>query len=232
MAHAYDEVITLSKGPIQVTGLLKRRWKDVIARNPLIVLIHGGGTNAAYFDNPIYSYVLQICCHQNQLTVNNRLPNDLSDLGYDVLNIHRPGHGPNPIPNTQTPFRDGFPAFVDLIAEVYKEHCDGQGGIILIGHSLGGAICLAIAAEAGEQLPLLGVSVLGIVPVEGSTLPFPDPDPEPENPRIVFKESREMMRRLLGPEEFIKQNVFNPDVLQLIFEPGESVRTCQRSSVT
>jgi pimeloyl-ACP methyl ester carboxylesterase len=125
-----------------------------------------------------------------------------------------------------------LPAFVDLIAEVYKEHCDGQGGIILIGHSLGGAICLAIAAEAGEQLPLLGVSVLGIVPVEGSTLPFPEPDPEPENPRIVFKESREMVRRLLGPEEFIKRNVFNPDVLQLIFEPGESVPTCRRSSVT
>ncbi|KAF7179752.1 hypothetical protein CNMCM7691_008802 [Aspergillus felis] len=103
---------------IQITGLFKRGRRNECSRYPLIVLIHGGSMNAAYFDDSIYS-----------------TPRDLSDLGYDVLNIHRPGHGPNPIPDTQTPFEDGLPVFVEFIAQVYEKKCKARGGIILIGHS-------------------------------------------------------------------------------------------------
>lgn len=35
---------------------------------------------------------------------------------------------------------------------------------MLIGHSLGAAISIIIAAQHGKSLPLLGVSALGIIP--------------------------------------------------------------------
>ncbi|KAL7422617.1 hypothetical protein Q5752_003265 [Cryptotrichosporon argae] len=113
----------------------------------LLVLIHGGGTNATYFDNTFHS-----------------IPAELNALGYNVLNVNRPGYGSNPVPNTDQPLRTCSPLYAKLFNDVYTSHHGGSGGVILIGHSLGAATSLIIAAEQGNSLPLLGVSALGIIP--------------------------------------------------------------------
>jgi hypothetical protein len=43
------------KGDLQTNGIFKRGKLDLRGQNPLIVLIHGTGTNAAYFDNAFHS---------------------------------------------------------------------------------------------------------------------------------------------------------------------------------
>lgn len=54
MAKNFDEVFTLDDEGLQVQGLYKKRRLSVELL-PLVVFIHGGGANAAYFDNSSYS---------------------------------------------------------------------------------------------------------------------------------------------------------------------------------
>jgi pimeloyl-ACP methyl ester carboxylesterase len=56
MAKTFDEKIPFSGGDFEFYGLFKRGQNPARARNPLIVLLHGGGATAAYFDNPCHSY--------------------------------------------------------------------------------------------------------------------------------------------------------------------------------
>jgi hypothetical protein len=43
------------KGGLEASGIFKRGKPDLRGQNPLIVLIHGTGTNATYFDNAFHS---------------------------------------------------------------------------------------------------------------------------------------------------------------------------------
>lgn len=52
MAQTFDEKIPFSKDGLEFAGLFKRGQAD----KPLVVLLHGGGTSAAYFDNSCHSY--------------------------------------------------------------------------------------------------------------------------------------------------------------------------------
>ncbi|KAK1923646.1 Alpha/Beta hydrolase protein [Papiliotrema laurentii] len=164
---------------------------------PLVVLIHGGGVNAKYFDNELHS-----------------IPTDFNKRGYNVLNVNRIGYGGNPLPLTSTPLFDAIPTYLDLIAEAYSQQ-GGQGGIVIFGHSLGGVTALAIAAvnevsakqDGSQKLPLKGVSALGSVPsalapseilsalasVEGDRLP------------INTNPTDEEKRRFLGTPEFFEE---------------------------
>jgi hypothetical protein len=45
----------LKKGSLETTGIFKKGNADARDLNPLIVLIHGTGTNATYFDNAFHS---------------------------------------------------------------------------------------------------------------------------------------------------------------------------------
>lgn len=56
MATTFDEKIPFEKNGLQVHGLFKRG--DSERGLPLIVLFHGAGATAAYFDNSSVSYVL------------------------------------------------------------------------------------------------------------------------------------------------------------------------------
>lgn len=57
METTYDKELQLQAKGLQITGLLKLGRQTFL---PLIVFIHGGGTNAAYFDNKGHSYVLPV----------------------------------------------------------------------------------------------------------------------------------------------------------------------------
>jgi pimeloyl-ACP methyl ester carboxylesterase len=145
---------------------------------------------------------------------------NFSDLGYDVFNIMRPGYGGTRTPTSATPVKESIPALVDAIGQVYKDKSGGTGGVVLIGHSLGAAISMAIAAEAGDQLPLLGVSALGCIPTQTPLNILPEPDLDPNNPRFVVAETAENIQKYMGDPSQLNLDALTKDVVSAVFEPG------------
>ncbi|KAJ6014789.1 Oxidoreductase 2OG-Fe(II) oxygenase family [Penicillium herquei] len=196
MAQTYDEAFPFRGKGVEVTGLLKRgkgEGRDL----PLIVLIHGGAINAAYFDNPSFSY-----------------PAILSERGHNVLNIQRAGYGGNPLPTSKTPIADSISVITDLIDEVYRYQVGNRGGVIIFGHSLGGATTLAIAAQSELPFPLLGVGALGIVPSPTKSGLFQEENPAPKGRRsVVKKETKSLFTRMFGPIKYIDEDLFTADAL-------------------
>ncbi|KUL85401.1 hypothetical protein ZTR_07011 [Talaromyces verruculosus] len=204
MATTFDEKIPYEKNGLQLYGLFKRGDQDRAL--PLVVLLHGSGATATYFDNSAVSVV-----------------KNFHGLGHDVLNISRPGYAGNAIPTSEKPMSDSIPVFIDFIEKVYNEKSSakkGNGGIVLFGHSLGGAFSLSITAEAQDRLPLLGVSALGCVPVPNSRLLLSDPDPEPSNPRFIVETNPENIRKFMGEVEWLNVEALDPELVVQVFEPG------------
>ncbi|KAI7971352.1 hypothetical protein EIK77_002464 [Talaromyces pinophilus] len=120
---------------------------------------------------------------------------------------------------------DSIPVFIDFIEKVYNEKSSakkGNGGIVLFGHSLGGAFSLSITAEAQDRLPLLGVSALGCAPVQNSRLLLADPDPEPSNPRFIVETNPENIRKFMGEVEWLNVEALDPELVTLTerLQPG------------
>ncbi|PCG92162.1 Oxoglutarate/iron-dependent dioxygenase [Penicillium occitanis (nom. inval.)] len=204
MATTFDEKIPYEKNGLQLYGLFKRG--DQARALPLVVLLHGSGATATYFDNSAVSVV-----------------KNFHGLGHDVLNISRPGYAGNAIPTSEKPMSDSIPVFIDFIEKVYNEKSSakkGNGGIVLFGHSLGGAFSLSITAEAQDRLPLLGVSALGCAPVQNSRLLLADPDPEPSNPRFIVETNPENIRKFMGEVEWLNVEALDPELVVQVFEPG------------
>lgn len=120
------------------------------ANPPLIVCIHGGGCNALYFD-------LQGCSTAQAAHAR----------GCPVLLVNRPGYGGNELPDVERPLADTAPMIRAFIDTARRDHLPGSDALMLIGHSIGGAIALTLAATRGDW-PLLGVAVSGI----GDESPF------------------------------------------------------------
>lgn len=112
--------------------------------------------------------------------------------------------------------------YTRLIQSVYEEHSGGKGGIVLIGHSLGAATALIIAAQEADKLPILGVSAFGIIPtreppagIQNALQYCPSGDritlaPVPPNG----------LRRFMGILDFLDYRVLDKSFSK-IFEPGE-----------
>lgn len=115
----------------------------IAADAPLVVAIHGGTYNSAYFDLPGHS-----------------LLDRAAAIGIPSLAPDRPGYGAHP------PLEDGTIAgqarFLTVaLGDAWARHGAGTRGIVLIGHSIGAAIALTIAGEP-SALPLIGVAVSGV----------------------------------------------------------------------
>jgi pimeloyl-ACP methyl ester carboxylesterase len=143
-----------------------------------------------------------------------------------VLSINRTGYAGNPIPDTPQPVLDSVPLYSSLIKKAYEEHSNGKHGIVLIGHSLGAVTALSIAAFKDEELPLLGVSALGIIPAKDHPAGLVDMlRTDPENPRFVVEPSPEAIETFMGPPSVIDPEMLvHPSVPQ-IFEPGKRTRS-------
>jgi alpha-beta hydrolase superfamily lysophospholipase len=106
----------------------------------------------------------------------------------------------------------------DLISRVYRSETNPQRGVILVGHSIGAAIALAIAAQSDcQSFPLLAVSALGVVPTLRDLLL--DPDPESDEPRSVIEDVLTVVPRFFSPFECLNEKVFTGDTLKAAFEP-------------
>lgn len=137
-----------SAGPAQrmtVTG--RRRLGGGVANNedvPLVIALHGGGYTSAYFDVSAYS-----------------LLDRAEGLGVPVIAIDRPGYGGStPVPDGDAVFLANAALLDHVISDLWAEHGAGTAGVFVIGHSIGAAITLAIAARQ-PSWPLLGIAVSG-----------------------------------------------------------------------
>jgi pimeloyl-ACP methyl ester carboxylesterase len=133
------------------------------ADSPLVIAIHGGTYTSAYFDIPEHS-----------------LLNLAESLGMPILAIDRPGYGTSaPLTGDGSSIQGQARFLTNALKEAWKQYGGSTRGIVLIGHSIGGAIAISIAAQAGDDLPIIGLAISGVglrVPAHfpGMWASFPD----------------------------------------------------------
>jgi len=153
-------------------------------------------------------------------------PQKLSQLGHYVLNIQRPAYGGTPMPSSTKPLFDSIPLVTELIDQAYWDHAGGKGGVILVGHSVGAALAVAIAAQSDSQLPVIGLSLVGLVPTPSRSQLIPDPDPDPENPRLSPESMSAMASDFMGPMKYLNREIFSDGAtLKKIFEPCTDIQS-------
>lgn len=112
---------------------------------PLVVAIHGGTYTSAYFDVPGASLFDQAAAN-----------------GIPIIAPDRPGYVDSPIlPPGEGTVRAQAGVLTKALHDAWQRYGAGTRGIVLIGHSIGGAIAATIASEPGE-LPLIGLAVSGV----------------------------------------------------------------------
>jgi len=112
---------------------------------PLVVAIHGGTYTSAYFDVPGAS-----------------LMEKAAACGIPVVAPDRPGYVGSPIlPPGEGTVRGQAKALTKALHDAWQRYGAGTSGMVLIGHSIGGAIAATIASEP-DGLPLIGLAVSGV----------------------------------------------------------------------
>ncbi|RED26876.1 pimeloyl-ACP methyl ester carboxylesterase [Flavobacterium cutihirudinis] len=87
---------------------------------------------------------------------------DLKAAGYDVTVVKLPGHGDDTTPAYQVSFK----TYVDEVKKAINSYNEP---VILIGHSLGGAVITQTAAEVPQKIKKL-VYVAGFIPQSGKSV--------------------------------------------------------------
>jgi len=112
---------------------------------PLIVALHGGSYSAVYFDVPGFS-----------------LLDRAAEAGCTAIALDRPGYRSSTLPEYgESLFEANIAALDAGIAELWRTEPSDAAGVVLLGHSIGGALALLLAA-GGTSWPLLGVAVSGV----------------------------------------------------------------------
>ncbi len=133
-------------GGITVSGL--RRNVDSVSgggERPLIIAIHGGTYSSAYFDVEGYSLIERAAA-----------------LGLPIIALDRPGYGDTtPLPPAEATIPRNAERLDSVIGDIWSRYGRGRSGVFLIGHSIGGAITVSIAARR-PSWNLLGIAVSGV----------------------------------------------------------------------
>lgn len=87
---------------------------------------------------------------------------DLKSAGYNVTVVKLPGHGDDTTPAYQVSFQ----AYVDEVKKAINSYNEP---VILIGHSLGGAVITQTAAEVPQKIKKL-IYVAGFIPQSGKSV--------------------------------------------------------------
>lgn len=136
MAHP----ISLSTPLGTVTGIEERGE----AGSPLLVCIPGGSYNSHYFD--VKGHSLLAAAH---------------DQGFSIVALDRPGYqGSDPLQGEIT-YAKNAEVLNAAVAELWKQYSDSATGVVLIGHSMGGAIAIHMAGQR-PSWPLRGISATSI----------------------------------------------------------------------
>ena len=136
------ELLRASTSPDRDLALV-RKYRDDIPRRGAVLLIHGFAQNRYTWHLSMRSFV-----------------NFLADAGFDVYNLELTGHGRSREYGTAPP--TSFDDYVSDTASVIAALPEWSGveRTFLIGHSLGGAVCYAVAPQIEER-------VAGIVTIGG-----------------------------------------------------------------
>ena len=123
-----------------------RRRSDVPVADgvPLLIALPGGTYTSIYFDVPGQS-----------------LLDRAEHLGIPLIAVDRPGYrGSTPVQPGESIILSNAEVLDHLIGELWDTYGAGTTGVVVIGHSIGGAITTAIAARH-PSWPLLGIAVSG-----------------------------------------------------------------------
>jgi pimeloyl-ACP methyl ester carboxylesterase len=116
------------------------------SENPLLICLPGGSYTAEYFDVPGLSMMQTAAA-----------------AGFDVIALDRPNYGASDeLSREQTTFARNAEVLDDAVAQLWAQHGGTYPGVVVIGHSIGGAIAVHIAAMPTHEWPLLGISVSAV----------------------------------------------------------------------
>ena len=114
------------------------------AGQPLIIALHGGTYSSEYFD---------IAGHS--------LLDNATKQGIPVIALDRPNYlGSNPLTSEGSIIVDNAEVLGDAIGSIWNEHGGDAAGVVLVAHSIGGAIATIIAATP-QSWPVLGLATSG-----------------------------------------------------------------------
>lgn len=158
-------------------------------RHPLIIAIHGGIYSSKYFD--VEGYSLLDRAEEQQLP---------------IFAIDRSGYGLSAEYAANAPsIMDNAEILDSAIHELWHNYRHQASGIVLIGHSIGGAITIAIAARQ-PTWPLLGIAIsgVGLDPVPASKDKWNE---VPEEQALVSIPPEAMHGFFFGPPGTYQQDV-------------------------
>lgn len=145
---------------------------------PLVIAVHGGTYTSDYFDLPGHSLLERA-----------------EARGIPVIALDRPGYaGSTAVEESASIIAKNAEVLDAVIAGIWEEWASKASGIVLIGHSIGGAIITDIAGNH-PSWPLKGIAVSGcllMVPTESADAwenlpPIPMIDlPTPMKDQVMF----------------------------------------------
>lgn len=162
----------------RVSGRARLPVQDAAPGLPLVVAVHGGTYDSAYFDVPGFSLL-------DRAEAN----------GIPIVAIDRPGYGATPLlPRSETILTGQATFLAGALDELWQLHGAGRAGIVVIAHSIGAAISSIMASEP-VGFPLIGLAISGVgmrTPPEHRAMweSFPDLDhvnvPDPAKDEVMF----------------------------------------------
>lgn len=162
----------------RVSGRARLLASDATPGLPLVVAVHGGTYDSAYFDVPGFSLL-------DRAEAN----------GIPIVAIDRPGYGTTPLlPRSETVLNGQAKFLAGALEDVWRLHGSDRAGIVVIAHSIGAAISAIMASEP-VGFPLLGLAISGVgmrTPSEHRAMweSFPDLDhvdvPDPAKDQVMF----------------------------------------------
>ncbi|WP_343694670.1 alpha/beta hydrolase [Flavobacterium sp.] len=131
---------------------------------------------------------------------------DLKAAGYNVTVVKLPGHGDDTTPAYQVSFK----AYVDEVKKAINSYNEP---VILIGHSLGGAVITQTAAEVPQKIKKL-VYVAGFIPQSGkSVLDYSQMDKASLLPASLQLSEDQTLAGIVNPEVNLPK-IFSQDATE------------------
>ncbi|GAB2832330.1 alpha/beta hydrolase [Microbacterium insulae] len=122
----------------------RRNSVEPTAGTPLVIALHGGTYTSEYFDIPGYS-----------------LLDRAEAAGVPVIALDRPNYaGSSPLESDDSIILANAEVLNTAIGEIWEQHGGAASGVVIIAHSIGGAVATAIAASQ-PSWPLQGLAISG-----------------------------------------------------------------------
>lgn len=203
--------LCLDQGPVSITGDFRPITGAPAADDyPLVVAIHGGTYTSKYFDIEGYSLMARA-----------------SSLGIPIFALNRPCYADSGQlkPEEATILRSAE-VINEALHQLWSTHAGNAAGIVVIGHSIGGAATILLASMQ-KKWPLLGIAVSGVglaspkhVAEQWSNLPPIPSIPLPNDVKDHLMFGPEWTYRAGVPEICHQADFLTPrqELLDIVFE--------------